>query len=160
MGLVPTFCFRLMYKQNLELVKLLEPVVTAMGYEMWGIEHFPKGKATLLRIYIDHEVGITLADCQRVSEQLIGVLDVNDPIQGSYELEISSPGLDRQLFTLEQFEQFKGYQVRLRLRTKFDGRRKINGMIKAVCDEVVYIVEGDETYNIAADNIEKANIKQ
>ena len=148
-----------MYKQNQDLVNLLNPVITAMGYELWGLELLPKGKASLLRIYIDNESGITLDDCVRVSHQLAGVLDVNDPIRGRYELEVSSPGLDRPLFTLEQFERFRGSEVRLRLRTKLDGRKNFNGTIDEVRDGMVRIIDDGNTFSISGEDIDKANIK-
>ena len=159
-GLAPTFCFRLMYKQNLDLVNLFNPVITAMGYELWGVEYIPKGKGSLLRIYIDNESGITLDDCARVSDQVAGVLDVNDPIRGRYDLEVSSPGMDRPLFTLEQFERYRGSEVRLRLRTKLDGRRNFNGRIDEVRDGMVRIIDEGNIYSIPGEDIDKANIKQ
>ena len=149
-----------MYKQNLDLVNLVTPVIAAMGYELWGVEYIPKGKDSLLRIYIDNESGITLDDCVRVSDQLAGVLDVNDPIRGHYDLEVSSPGLDRTLFTLEQFERYRGSEVRIRLRTKLDGRRNFNGTIGEVRDGMVRIIDEGVTYNIPSEDIDKANIKQ
>ena len=157
---MPTFCFRPMYKQNQDLVNLFNPVITAMGYELWGVEYIPKGKDSLLRIYIDNESGITLDDCVRVSDQLAGVLDVNDPIRGRYELEVSSPGLDRPLFTLEQFERYRGSEVRLRLRSKLDGRRNYNGRIDEVRDGMVRIIDEGNIYSIPGEDIDKANIKQ
>ena len=142
------------------MVNLLRPVISAMGYEMWGVEHFPKGHASLVRIYIDNDSGISLADCERVSEQVTGILDVNDPIRGPYNLEISSPGLDRPLFTLEQFERFIGHEAGIRLRTKLDGRRNVTGKIIEVNDDSVTILGNDSRYSIPADTIEKANIVQ
>ncbi len=97
-----------MYKQNQVLVELLQPVVSAMGYEMLGIEQIPQGRDSLVRVYIDSETGISLDDCERVSDQVTGVLDVEDPVKGSYRLEITSPGLDRPLFTLEQCRRYLG----------------------------------------------------
>ena len=149
-----------MYKQNLDLVNLVTPVITALGYELWGVEYIPKGKDSLLRIYIDNESGITLDDCVRVSDQLAGILDVNDPIRGHYYLEVSSPGLDRPLFTLEQFERYQGSEVHLRLRTKLDGRRNFNGRIDEVRDGMVRIIDEGITYSIPSEDIDKANIKQ
>ena len=157
-GLVPTFCFWLMYKQNAELLRLIAPVIQDMGYELWGIEHLPRGRAALLRIYIDSETGISLADCEKVSRQVTGVLDVKDPIRGSYDLEISSPGLDRPLFTLEQVTRYRGEQAKFRLRSNLEGRRNIKGEIKAVDGDVIKILEGEELLSVPASLIEKANI--
>jgi len=114
----------------------------------------------LLRIYIDNVAGITLDDCVRVSKQLAGVLDVNDPIRSRYELEVSSPGLDRPLFTLEQFTRFLGYPVKLRLASKLEGRKHLTGVIEAVSNEEIQIIEDGQSFKIPAGSIEKANIKQ
>jgi len=147
-----------MYRQNMTLVKLLDPVVKAMGYEMLGIEHIPNGKRSSLRIYIDNEQGIKLEDCSRVSQQIAGVLDVNDPIQGTYDLEVSSPGLDRPLFTVEHFRRFIGVEVKLNLREKIAGRRKLVGEISAVSDERVDVIDTGINYQIPVDVIDKARL--
>ena len=147
-----------MYRQNMTLVKLLDPVVKAMGYEMLGIEHIPNGKRSSLRIYIDNEQGIKLEDCSRVSQQIAGVLDVNDPIQGTYDLEVSSPGLDRPLFTVEHFRRFIGVEVKLNLREKIAGRRRLVGEISAVSDERVDVIDTGINYQIPVDVIDKARL--
>lgn len=156
MGFAPTFCFRPMYKQNQTLVGLLEPVISAMGYEMLGIEQVSRGRDPLIRIYIDRESGITLADCERVSGQVTGVLDVEDPIRGSYHLEVSSPGLERPLFTLEQCRRYVGRNIRVRLRSKLEGRRKLAGKLLELYDAVLVIDEEGTTYDVPADLIDRA----
>ena len=147
-----------MYRQNQTIVALLEPVVTAMGYELWGLEQLPDGKGTLLRVYIDQEQGIDLTDCERVSRQVVGVLDVEDPISGSYRLEISSPGLDRPLFSLEQFERFAGERAHVQLRQKYRERKQVKGKIERVDEDAVVIDADGEEFSIAEKLIEKANI--
>ena len=147
-----------MHRQNSELIELLEPVVMALGYEMLGIEYFKQKDGSLLRLYIDHESGITLDDCARVNHQVIGVLDVHDPIKERYHLEISSPGLDRPLFTLEQFKRYLGQEVKMKFRQKLDGRRKIKGVIKAVEEKAVIVSGGDIDYLIPADVIDSAHL--
>lgn len=152
------FFFRLMYRQNQTLVALLHPVISAMGYELWGVEQLPDGKASLLRVYIEHESGITLQDCERVSRQVVGVMDVEDPVTGSYRLEVSSPGLDRPLFTLDHFSRFQGKYARVQLRQKLENRRQLKGEIKRVEDDTVTIVSDGNEYAIPAGLIEKANL--
>lgn len=147
-----------MYRQNQTLVTLLQPVISAMGYEMWGVEQLPDGRGTLLRVYIDHESGIRLEDCERVSKQVVGVLDVEDPVSGSYRLEISSPGLDRPLFTLDQFSQFTGANAHIRLRQKFQDRKQIKGEINRIADDAVTIISDGDEFTIEAGLIEKANL--
>ena len=147
-----------MYRQNRQLVELLDPVIQALGYEMLGVEHLTRGHESLLRIYIDNESGINLDDCERVSHQVSGLLDVHEPIKGSYTLEISSPGFDRPLFTLEHFRRYIGHPVRIQLHEMTAGHRKLTGMITAVHgDSVAVNVEGAD-YLVRADNIDKARL--
>ncbi len=147
-----------MHRQHSELIELLEPVVKALGYEMLGIEYFKQKDGSLLRLYIDSDAGITLEDCTRVNHQVIGVLDVHDPIKERYHLEISSPGLDRPLFTLKQFQRFLGQQVKIKLREKIDERRKFTGVIKAIEETGVLVSEEGIDYLIPADVIDSAHL--
>lgn len=147
-----------MLRQHNELIELLEPVVTALGYEMLGIEYFKQRDGSMLRLYIDNEAGITIDDCTRVNHQVIGVLDVHDPIKEKYFLEISSPGLNRPLFTLEQFQRFLGEKVKMKLREKVEQRRKVTGVIKAVEETAVLVSEDGVDYLIPADAIDSAHL--
>ena len=157
-GLAPTFCFQNMIRQNIELLTLLTPVVTGLGYELLGIEKTGNGKKTVLRLYIDSHSGIGLEDCARVSDQVAGVLDVSDPVQGPYNLEVSSPGFDRPLFTLEHFMRFCGEQVAIKLAHKINGRHNVTGVIKNVKDDQVIIeTEGTELV-ISVNDISKAHL--
>lgn len=140
------------------LQSLIEPVVTALGYELVGIELLPGGRGSLLRLYIDHENGITLADCERVSHQVSGLLDVEDPVQGQYTLEVSSPGLDRPMFTLEHFNRFVGRLANVQLNTMLNGRRRYKGIIKSVDGEKIILIVGDEELSLTLDMIEKAKL--
>lgn len=137
---------------------VIEPAVSALGYELVGIEYLPQGRHSLLRIYIDHEDGITVDDCERVSRQVSAALDVEDPIHGQYTLEVSSPGLDRPLFTAEHFRRFAGNEVQLRLHTPVEGRRKFKGLLRGVRDEkVVLEIDGVELL-FPLEDIEKAQL--
>ena len=104
------------------LQKLIEPAIAALGYELVGTEYLPQGKHSLLRIYIDTPEGIKVEDCERVSHQVSGLLDVEDSIQGQYSLEVSSPGLDRPLFKVEHFDRFAGQQIKVRLKLPLMGQ--------------------------------------
>ena len=104
-----------------QLQALLAPVVEALGYECWGVEFLSQGRHSLLRVYIDHANGVLVGDCEKVSRQISGVLDVEDPISSEYTLEVSSPGMDRPLFTLEQFARHAGELVKSKLRSPFEG---------------------------------------
>ncbi|TQV70507.1 ribosome maturation factor RimP [Exilibacterium tricleocarpae] len=141
-----------------ELKALLAPTVAALECELWGLEYFSQGKHTTLRLYIDAEGGVTLQDCERVSRQVSSVLDVEDPIHGEYALEVSSPGVDRPLYTLEHFARYAGEQVTVKLRVPFDGRRKFSGTLRGVEGDEVVVVVDDHEYLLPLDSIDRANI--
>lgn len=141
-----------------QLQDILTPVIEALGYECWGIEYIAQGRHSLLRVYIDHENGIFIEDCETVSRQLSAVMDVEDPISSEYTLEVSSPGMDRPLFTLEQFAAFVGEQVKIRLRSPVEERRSFQGLIRSVEDQDIVVQMGEFEYLLPIDLIEKANI--
>lgn len=147
-----------MYDQAAQLQELLEPVVSALGYELVGIEHVPGKRRALVRIYIDSEQGISLADCERVSHQVSGVLDVEDPVRGEYSLEVSSPGLDRRLFTLDHFRRFAGRWVRLELGQPVAGRRKFKGRIDGVAEGDVLLTVDGEAQRVPFRRVNKARL--
>lgn len=140
------------------LVNLVEPIVEGLGYECVGIEYNAHPQHGLLRIYIDSENGILLEDCTKVSHQLSGVLDVEDPIQGNYQLEISSPGEDRPFFKLSQFQRFVGSTVAINLFSAIDKRKKITGRIQAVEGEDVMLAEGEQIFRIPFQAMSKARL--
>lgn len=140
------------------LRNLLEPAISAMGYELVGIEFQSSGKNALLRIYIDKEGGVGLDDCQRVSYQVSGVLDVEDPIPGRYTLEVSSPGLDRPLFTEEHFTRFAGRRVKVRLSTPLEGRRRFAGVLLGIRSGSVVVDEDGKEICLPLDRIEQARL--
>ncbi|WP_020683561.1 ribosome maturation factor RimP [Marinobacterium rhizophilum] len=140
------------------LHELIEPGVTSLGFELWGIEYLAHGAHSVLRVYIDSENGISVDDCAKVSHQISGVLDVEEPISGQYNLEVSSPGLDRPLFTLEQFVAFTGHKVEIRLRAPFEGRRKFKGLLNGVEGDEVLVVVDNEEYLLPIDSIDRANV--
>ncbi|HDZ38077.1 MAG TPA: ribosome maturation factor RimP [Marinobacter sp.] len=142
-----------------QLEDILRPVVEGLGYEFWGIEYRSQGYQSLLRVFIDDvENGIGVDDCEKVSRQISGVMDVEDPIQTEYTLEVSSPGMDRPLFRPEQYQEFVGHQVQIRLRMAFEGRRKFQGLIKGVEGDDVVVVVDDHEYLLPFDSIDKAQI--
>lgn len=143
-----------------KLTQLLKPAVEGVGYELVGIEHLPMGKHTVLRIYIDSPDGITVNDCSRVSHQVSGVLEVEEPIKGQFTLEVSSPGIDRMLFNFEQFEQFVGSNVKVKLHHAIEGKRKITGVIESAQNNEIVIKESDTntSFQLEMDDIDKANI--
>lgn len=145
-----------------KLISLLTPTLTSMSYELVGIEYHAQGKHSLLRIYIDKPEGITLEDCQEVSHQASGLLDVEDLINGQYSLEVSSPGLERPLFTLEHFRKYVGQKVKLRLQVPLAGQRNYQGVIGEIDEaddsDIQLILEGDTELRVRIEEIDKANL--
>tara|TARA_B100001250_G_scaffold409147_1_gene432896 strand:- start:2726 stop:3157 length:432 start_codon:yes stop_codon:yes gene_type:complete len=137
---------------------MLAPVVESMGFVFWGLEFMSNGKHSMLRIFIDHEDGITVDNCADVSRQISSVLDVEDPISQEYNLEVSSPGMDRPIFTLEQYAALAGNIVEVRLRMAFDGRRKFKGRLVGVEQEDVVVHVDDNEYLLPFELIDKAHV--
>ena len=168
----PTFCFRhrnrrgpsthepgSMRKDPWNTYELLAPVVEKMGYELLGTEYQGSRGSGTLRLYIDSPEGITLDDCEAVSFQVSGVLDVEDPIPGRYSLEVSSPGLDRPLFKPEHFERFAGQRAKLRTDQPRDGQRNFRGTLRGMRgDDVVLELEEGEEVALPLEDIERARL--
>jgi ribosome maturation factor RimP len=145
-------------RQDPKLKQILTTVVEAMGYEWVGVEFYPHRAAALLRVYIDSEEGIKIADCQRVSEQLSATLDVENPIARSYSLEVSSPGLDRPLFEVNHFIRFAGHKVRIQLSEPLNGRRNFTGQLRGVRDDNVVLESEGQELQIPLERIENARL--
>jgi len=141
-----------------QLTDLLRPVVESMGFVFWGIEFIAQGRQSMLRVFIDHANGINVDDCAAVSRQLSAVLDVEDPITQEYTLEVSSPGMDRPLFTIEQYQQYANHIIELRLRMPFEGRRKFKGQLIGVEQEDIVLVVDEHEYLLPVELIEKAHV--
>jgi ribosome maturation factor RimP len=141
-----------------KIQNIIEPIVSTLGYELVGIEYLSQGRRSLLRIYIDHSNGINLDDCERVSHQVSGTLDVEDVIRGQYTLEVSSPGMDRPLFTREQFVRFSGSEVSIRIAVPINGQRKFKGLLRGVDEADVILLVDDEEIRLPFSSIEKANL--
>ena len=143
---------------SVKLTKLLKPLVEDLGYEFVGLEHQSNPKNPVLVIYIDRPEGIAVEDCERVSREVAALLDVEDPIPGQYSLEVSSPGLDRPLFTVEQFDRFSGELAQVTVFAPVGGRRKFKGQILgARGDEVLLNQDGNEVV-LEFGNIAKARL--
>lgn len=140
------------------LISLLRPVIENLGYELVGIEYVPQGNYSLLRIFIDSDEGIAITDCERVSRQVSGLLDVEDVVRGRYNLEVSSPGLDRPLFSEAHFLRFKGELVKVRLSVPLEGRRKFTGIIRGIDSGILELEVDAQTVSVPFNSIEKANL--
>jgi len=133
------------------------PVVESLGFQFWGLEYI-QGRGATLRIYIDKEEGISVDDCALVSHQISGVLDVEDPISGEYNLEVSSPGLERPLFTLEQWAQYLGEDMQMRLLAPVAGKRRLTATLSAIeGDELLVSVQG-EALRVPFAQVDRANL--
>jgi ribosome maturation factor RimP len=148
-----------MQKAPEKIVELARSTIEPMGYELVGVQVLNAGKhGKTLRIYIDHADGITLDDCAAVSHQFSGVLDVEDPVSGNYDLEVSSPGLDRPLFVAEHFARFAGEQVKIRTLSPHGGRRKFSGELKGIDADIVTISMDGEEFQIPLGDIDSARL--
>jgi len=142
------------------LLGLLEPTVTGLGYELVELELGQSGHRPLVRVFIDRHDGepVGLDDCERVSHAVEAVLDAEDPIQGAYQLEVSSPGFDRPLRTREHFLAHCGCEARVELRAPQEGRKRFRGLLKAVEGaELVIDVDGRE-WRLPLAGIQKARL--
>ncbi len=144
--------------QREQLIELLEPAVEQLGFELADLEaHFGRGRG-VLRIFIDREAGITVDDCAEVSHQVSALLDVEDPIPGDYNLEVSSPGLDRRLTKAEHFERFAGERVKVKLKRLYEGRRNFKAKLLGYSEPNVILKEGKDEFVIPLEEIETARI--
>lgn len=137
---------------------IIQPLVEDLGYEFVGLEYSANPKNSALVLYIDRPEGIRVEDCETVSREVAALLDVEDPIQGHYNLEVSSPGLDRPLFTLEQFERFSGERVQLTAFAPVDGRRRFKGRILGAADGAVRLEQDGAEVSLEFGNIAKARL--
>lgn len=141
-----------------KLHALLAPTVEALGFELWGLELLTQGKHSTLRIYIESENGVQVDDCANVSNQVGAVLDVEEPISGEYILEVSSPGLDRRLFALEQYPAYVGEGIEIKLRRAFEGRRKFKGVLRGIENDDIVVLVDDHEYLLPFGDIDKAQL--
>jgi len=144
--------------RSVKLTNLLKPLVEDLGYEFVGLEYGSNPKNPVVVLYIDTEEGIAVEDCERVSREVAALLDVEDPIPGRYNLEISSPGLDRPLFTPEHFEQFAGEVANVTLYAPQEGRRKFKGRILGTEGDQIKLALDDSEVLLEMANVAKARL--
>lgn len=130
---------------------LAEPLCEQLGYELWDVEYVREGADYYLRITLDSEQGITLDDCEKFSRAIDPLLDEADPISDAYHLEVSSPGIERELKTPAHIAACSGWDVEAKLFTPLDGSRTVKGVLLGMDDEKnVYIAVGEEEKCIPA----------
>ena len=138
--------------------EMLAPGIEALGCELLGVQISRGARHSLLRIYIDRPEGITLDDCEKVSHQVSGILDVEDPIKGEYSLEVSSPGEDRPLFLEAHFKRFKGHRARLRLAVPQEGQRNLTGTLAGTQDGQVMLDVDGRQWQVSLEQIAQARL--
>lgn len=148
-----------MQDDPLNLESLIRPVVEGLGCTLWGIEYRPQKNSALLRVFIDNADGVSMDDCSRVSHQLSGVMDVEDPIPVAYTLEVSSPGLERVLFYPEQYLQYIGHLVKVRLKWPVQDQRNYVGLIQGVTEDHLELDHDGKVVEIPFDAIHRTRLK-
>lgn len=141
-----------------KLETLIDPIVESFGCQLWGVEYRPLKNSALLRVFIDKEGGVSLDDCADISYQLSGMLDVEDPIQLAYTLEVSSPGIDRPLLKPEHFQTYVGESVKIRLQWPVDGARNFRGQIQSADEAKIKLEQDGEVVELPYAAITKARL--
>ena len=142
-----------------EALKLARQVADDQSVEVLEVKLSGRGKGALLRVTIDRSGGVTLDDCERFSRSLGLLLEAEDSLQGSYNLEVSSPGLDRPLTALKDFERNKGKLVRIITKDKIDNQNFFLGRITGVTAGIIQLDINGEERNIPFDNISRARLE-
>ena len=147
-----------MAKFEQKLTDMLRPAVEETGKELLGVEFISAGNNSVLRLFIDHDNGSNVDDCAEVSRQVGAILDVEDPISSEYNLEVSSPGVDRPLFELSHFQQVIGETINVKLSMPLNGRRKFKGILTAIENDTLIIEVDGIDYELVINNVDKANL--
>lgn len=142
-----------------QLENMIRSTVEGLGYELWGFDYRPHSDNGLLRIFIDSGQGITVDDCAAVSHQISAIFDVEDPIPSAYTLEVSSPGMDRMLFTPEQYEPYIGETVKIKTQVPLNNRRNFKGTIERLSETEVTLKIDNEHFDVPFDAIERSRLK-
>ncbi len=140
------------------LEMIIAPIVSDLGFQWVGLQYFPQGRHTLLRLYIDKPGGVSCDDCERTSRQVNAVLSVEDVIKGGYLLEVSSPGLDRLLFTLAQYREHVGKCVSIRLVTPIEGKRNFKGKLYVEGEQITIQLDNNGLVTFSFVDIDEARL--
>jgi ribosome maturation factor RimP len=134
-------------------------ILAELGLECLGVEFNPSQGQSTLRVYLDIEGReITVEDCESASRELSAMLDVEDPIPGNYVLEVSSPGIDRPLFTAEQFARVLGQEIKVLLKAPLEGRRRLRGKLNAVEDQRITLEADGKVFEFEHADVESARV--
>jgi ribosome maturation factor RimP len=162
--MVPFFVWAGFNSMRDALMRLLEPPIEALNYELVDVEFAQAGRGGVLRIFIDRRaedsrLGITVDDCANVSHAVSQVLEIQDPIKGHYTLEVSSPGFDRILRTRAHFERFVGERIFAELKLPIDGRRRFVGVLKSIAEDAVVVEVDGKAHSLPLERIQKARLR-
>lgn len=141
-----------------EIFEMVKPLADDLNYEIYHIEYVKENGEYYLRIYIDKDGGIALSDCEALSRRVSDIMDEKDPIKEAYFLEVSSPGLNRTLFTEDHYKRFVGREVMVRFTKSLDGKKNVKGILKEVNEDNI-IVEAENLVVIPKDKVKSANIE-
>ena len=141
-----------------QIYEMVKPIAEELNYDIYHIEYVKENGEFYLRIYIEKDGGITLSDCEALSRRVSDLMDEKDPIKDPYFLEVSSPGLNRTLFTENHYKRFIGREVMVRFTKSIDGKKNVKGILKEVNDDSI-VVEAENLMNIPKDKIKSANIE-
>ena len=158
--MVPFFVGEGILTMRHDLVRLLEPAVAALQFDLVDVEFAGAARGGVLRVFIDRDgAAVTVDDCARVSGVVGEVLDRADPIPGRYTLEVSSPGVDRVLRTPAHFERFVGERVFVELKLPLDGRRRFVGVLRRAGGESIGLDVDGREFELPFDRIQKARLR-
>ena len=139
--------------------EMLEPTVNGLGYVLWDVEYVKEGAEWFLRITLDNEEGININDCEKVHMEISPMLDEADPIEGAYRLEVSSPGIERDLKNPMHYKACLGWDVEVRLFTAVDGRKAIKGILAGYDEETNSFVINENGTDIVLEKSVVSKIK-
>ncbi len=142
-----------------KITEVLKPTIEAMGFELWGVEFNHIGRHSTLILYIDSDKGVSIDDCSDVSRQVSSILDVEDVISYAYDLEVSSPGLDRMIFNLEQMKKYLGSMIKVELNMPVDNHRSFKGVLESIEDNILtFTVMDGMSLEVLYSNVKKARL--
>ncbi len=144
-----------------KIARLIEPTIEALGYELVRVQMFssPKGEASTLQVMAEADDGtMTVEACAKISREISVILDVEDPIESEYVLEVSSPGLDRPLTRLKDFNNYAGYETKVEMQQAVNNRKRYRGMLLGTEEDLILMDVDGEKHKLRFDEILKAKL--
>lgn len=141
-----------------KLTVLIKPIVTSLNYELYYIEFIKENNENYLRVYIDSADGIKLDDCEKVSREISDILDKEDPIEDSYYLEVSSPGIYREIHSEEHYRKYMGFTVKVKLKSLLMGKKEYVGKLESFNDDFIILKINEESVEISRDSIKSVTL--